>query len=254
MASSAAFGYAFRRPSLPDRSTRYPATAMYLSCPSCRATIPADDVHLPSGRARCRACNAVFRLAGSEAAAPPPPPRAPRPPEVTETAGPYGVSYVRRWWGRQFVFLTAFSVVWMGFLAIWYSIALRGDDVFMLLFPLLHLAAGVGITYYTICGYLNRTVVAIDRDRLTVRHGPLPWPGNRDLPISGIRQMYCEAQTHRTRNGTSLSYRLSAVLDDGSSIRLVSGLDSPDLPRYLEQVLEERLRIANAPVAGELSF
>lgn len=229
--------------------------AMHLSCPSCRATIPADDVHLPSGRAKCRACNAVFRLAGSDAAAHPPSrPRAPRPPEVVEAEGPYGVSYVRRWWGTKFVFLTAFSVVWMGFLVFWYAMALQGDDVVMLLFPLLHVAAGVGISYYTLCGYLNRTAVTIDRDRLTVRHGPLPWPGNRDLPVSRVRQLYCEMQTHRQKNGTSVSYRLSAVLDDGSSVGLLSGLGSPDVPRYLEQVLEERLRIANAPVTGELAF
>lgn len=229
---------------------------MLLSCPSCRATIPADDVHLPSGRAKCRACNAVFRLAGADAAEAPaiPRARAPRPKGIAEIPGAEGVAYERRWWGYQFLFMVFFCILWDGFLVFWYAMALSEGNLVMLAFPLLHLAAGIGITYYTVCGFVNRTVVRVDRDRLTVRHGPLPWPGNRDLPVASIRQLYTEMQTHRGKNGTTVSYRLSAVLDDGSSVKLLSGIDSAAVPRYLEQEIEDRIGIVNVPVVGELAF
>lgn len=229
---------------------------MQLSCPSCRATIPADDVHLPSGRAKCRACDAVFRLAGGDPAVAAPAGRAPmpRPKGIVAVPGMQGVTYERRWWGYQFLFMVLFCAIWNGFLAVWYAIAWSEGVLTMLLFPLLHVAAGAGITYYTICGFVNRTTVHLDGERLTVRHGPLPWPGNRDIPVSSIRQLYTEQQVHRGKNGTHFTYRLSAVLDDGSSLKLLSGIDSADVPRYLEQELESRMGIVNVPVAGELAF
>lgn len=230
---------------------------MQLTCPSCRGTIPADDVHLPSGRAKCRACDAVFRLAGGEdAALAPPPPRLriPRPRGIEEMPAGQGVAYERRWFSFMFIFMIFFCAVWNGFLLFWYLTAWGAGMAVMLLFPLLHVAVGLGITYYTICGFVNRTRVTLDRDRLTVRHGPLPWPGNRDVPISRIRQLYTEQQVHSSRNGTHLTYRLSAVMDDGSSLKLLSGIDSAEVPRYLEQELESRMGIVNVPVAGELAF
>ncbi len=38
----------------------------------------------------------------------------------------------------------------------------------MILFPLLHVGIGAGLTYYTLAGFLNRTIVEVSHEGLTI--------------------------------------------------------------------------------------
>jgi hypothetical protein len=44
--------------------------------------------------------------------------------------------------------------------------------------------------YYAITGYVNKTTVNVDYGQLTVRHGPLPWWGDRQIEPTHIVQLY----------------------------------------------------------------
>ena len=229
---------------------------MHLTCKSCQTPIPADDVNLDTGLAKCRACNAVFRFDDDPMLAvggPRPREKMKAPQSVTQESLGGQLVFRHRWFSWKIVFMTFFCVVWDGFLVFWYAMAFAGDAPLLFkLFPILHLAVGVGITYYTIAGYVNTTTVTLDRGRLTVRSGPLPWPGNLDIDTGRFRQLYCEEKVSRGRNGVSYTYDLKAVMADGGRLKIVSGLDSPDVPLYLEQQMEEWLRIRDEPVRGEL--
>lgn len=61
----------------------------------------------------------------------------------------------------------------------------------MLLIPILPLAISVGLTYFVVCTFFNRTVVSISHEFLEVKHGPLPWMGNRRIPVGEVAQLYC---------------------------------------------------------------
>jgi hypothetical protein len=122
----------------------------------------------------------------------------------------------------------------------------------MLVFPLLHLAVGVFLTYYTVAGIYNRTIITVGQGTLSIQHGPLPWPGSRVLQASEISQLYCEENTSRGRNGPQTSYRLSAVTSDNKKINLLTGFDSPDSARFLERQVEEWLGIRDRRVEGEM--
>ena len=76
-------------------------------------------------------------------------------------------------------------------------------------------AAGVGLTYTVLTGFINRTRVEVNRALLTIRHGPLPWVGNRVLPGRSLAQLYGEEVISKSRNGTSVSYSLFAVDREG---------------------------------------
>jgi hypothetical protein len=222
---------------------------MRLLCENCEAPINAEDVNLESGLARCRTCHAVFRfedqLDGQR-------PDAPRPASITAEEGMGRLTYRHRWFSPKYFAFVVFLAVWFGFLAFWYiGVAAAGAPLLFSLFPLIHVAAGVFLAYLTLAGFLNTTVVELDRGRLSVRHGPLPWPGGVDLSTQELRQLYCEEKVTSGKNGPSYSYQLHAVLPDGSRKKLLSGLDSPDVPRYLEQRVEEFLRIRDERVAGE---
>ncbi len=118
-----------------------------------------------------------------------------------------------------------------------------------ILFPLLHVAVGVGLTYTVIAGYLNQTFITLDNANLTIRHAPIPWFGNRIIPIDTIRQLYCKAGKIQKNNNAT--YELWVAFNQGDAKCLLS-LDDPDSVRFLEQQLEAKLGIPNERVAGEL--
>jgi hypothetical protein len=218
--------------------------------------VAAEDVNLGTGLARCRTCNNVFRfdnapeLAASTARARP---RVEKPRSVvtTDANGELTVQY--RWFSLKYIFLTIFCLFWDGFLVFWYAIALRGGNPIMILFPIIHVIAGIVITYATVAGYVNTTTLQIDGSRLRVRHHPLPWGRAVELGAGDVKQLFCEEKISRGRNGPSYTYNLNALLRNGTRKKVISGLDTADLPLYLEQHCEEWMRITDEPVAGELA-
>ncbi len=112
---------------------------------------------------------------------------------------------------------------------------------------------GLGITYYTLAGILNRTVIIVNLQWLVIRHGPLPWCSNKRIEITRIFQLYVEDAPGRFGfRGSPFGYRLKAILRDNTKLKLLSGLPSPDIARFVEQSVEEYLHIEDRPVAGEM--
>lgn len=226
---------------------------MRIHCPSCQTPTPADDVNLDTGLAKCRACHAVFRFGEDvPSVRERPVVMQPRSVEVLREGG--ALVFTHRWFTLAALFLTVFTLFWDGFLVFWYAIALQpGTPLMMKVFPLIHVAAGLGITYYTLCCYVNRTTLTLDRGHLSVRHGPLPWPGNVDMGTSEIRQLYCEEKINRGKNGVTFTYTLHALLRNGTRKKLLSGIDSPEVPLFMEQQLEQWMKLRDEPVRGELA-
>jgi hypothetical protein len=234
---------------------------MNLFCPKCGRPIPVDDVNLTSGLARCRACNNLFNVGAS--LTPPPAPPARFDPAITpilpisrrlridEFAGVLRIHW--RWFAATYIFMAFFCVAWDSFLVFWYSMAFGHDGApwIMKVFPIAHVAVGVGLTYATLCGFLNATTVTAGQDALTVRHGPLPWSGNRTLPAGSIRQIHCEQRHSSNNNRVTWTYDLFATLNDGQKVKLLSGFNDPTEPRLIEQRIEAHLRIQPQPVVGE---
>jgi hypothetical protein len=148
--------------------------------------------------------------------------------------------------GRWFAFF--WCVFWDGCLVLWYARAFQSASFIELLFPVIHLAVGVFVTYWTICGFLNRTTISLERGTLSVRHGPLPWPGNLRIESASLDQLFCKEQVD---SRGSRKYSLNALLRNGGSVALLERLSDPDHALYLEQLLETRLGIVDVAVVGE---
>ena len=235
---------------------------MKIDCHECGSRILAQDLDLPTSMAKCRNCNAVFSFADRPDRAPIVQRerlRAPRPDglDVRETspdpsepgyrnAPPKSgtVTIVRRWFAPQFIFFAFFCVAWDGFLVFWYSNLTSGPDSFSIIaaiFPIAHVAAGVGLTYYTIAGFLNRTTIHLDERSLSVRHAPLPWKGNHTLDREDIKQLYCSERFSSGRPGDgwnqhgSWNYQLNALLQNDTKVTLLHGLLEPEEAYFLEE-------------------
>jgi hypothetical protein len=178
---------------------------------------------------------------------------APIPNHITMEQTPGGLLFSYRWFSPTYIFLAFFAVAWDGFLVFWYSIATSQDaPLVMLLFPILHVLVGVGITYYALAGFYNRTLVLAGEGKLTIQHVPLPWPGNRVLQVSDLTQLYSQERVVRSRNGIQVKYQLNAITRENKKITLLDNLTAPDQVRFLERRLEEQLGITDVPVEGEM--
>jgi hypothetical protein len=235
-------------------------TTLQLHCKSCGKLIPAQDVNIDKAIAKCLACHAVFRfadeLASGAAAARP---QVGLPARCTlDNWGPE-LTITRRWYSHALWFLVFFCIVWDGFLVAWYTMGIKdllagkGGMVWvMLLFPVLHLAVGVGLTYFVVAAFVNKTVVRIAGGELSVRHGPFPWPGNRAMPTADLKQLLwwrpasapprCMSSGSRSCRGESTPYKM----------KLVESLEELDQALFIEQEVERHLKIPDERVPGEV--
>jgi hypothetical protein len=247
---------------------------MQVKCTSCGAEIAARDVNLDRLLAKCATCNAVFDISRlvPRPAGGAPGVRTRRPVEMPKririltddlvpatdayraSASPTTHFVVERgWFTPSLIFLVFFCCIWDGFLFIWYGSlvqhGLHGGGIVAFVFPIFHVTAGAVVTYTTVCGFVNRTRISIESGNLVVRHGPLPWPGNRTIPTEDLTQLYCE---ENIGSKGSRSYSLNAMTKSSTKkISLLASLPDAEQVLYLEQLLEQRLGLVDVPVAGE---
>ena len=235
---------------------------MQITCTNCERMVPRSDVNVGQHVARCRQCNTVFDLPAQLGAvverpiarhrAPVPQPISIHVNELASTeaapADPYragGVAapsfeIVRRWWGADAILLVLVCVAVDAFVALKHSAFIL--DV-----------SGVLLTYMTVATCVNRTVIRVERGFLSIRHGPLPWSGNKRIPLESLEQVFCLEEVRQSgRSGPTIRYSVRAVMKGGRAVVLVAGLKDPAEARAIEQALESRLGIVDVPVAGEM--
>ena len=238
-----------------------------LNCQACGAPLSAESFDRRLAIVTCTNCGSIFDLASrgarSTADAAPKgasPERAPVSlPERFDVQGSGRNIRIRwRWFKVAELFLIPFAIAWNVFLVGWYSIAFGvGSDVpggmglIMMVFPLAHVAVGVGVAYRAVANLVNRTTVAAVDGTLRVRHGPLPWWPNPTVPLRDLEQLYVTRKVVRGKNGTSVTFELRAVTRAHRTQLLLGGLAALDQALWLEQELERALDIRDRAVAGE---
>ncbi len=167
--------------------------------------------------------------------------------------GALGLSIQRRWFTWIVLFLIPFCIAWDCFMIFWYGMALGHDTPWIFkVFPIAHVAVGIGLTYFTLATLFNRTRIQVQSGMIRIRHSPIPWRGNQDLDANGVDQLFCKEKRHNGKNGPSYTYEVWAVLRDGTSCKILSTSMNEDQALYIEQKLEQALGIKDRPVAGEI--
>ncbi|MCP4131604.1 MAG: hypothetical protein GY754_11550 [bacterium] len=230
-----------------------------INCTSCGAPIEEKNIVEDLAMARCTHCGGVFALEDW----PPnknndnstPEERLPIPlPEkiqLTRQGGSLEISY--KWFSFVYLFLLFFCIGWNTFMVVWHAISLSSGAWFMSLFGIAHTAVGIGLAYYTLAGFFNRTIITAGMGHLEVRHGPIPWKGNRKLNTMEIEQLYCKEKISNGKNGTSYSYELHVILTGNKpKLKLLKRLQEAEQALFIEQELEKFLGIKDKPVRGEI--
>lgn len=177
----------------------------------------------------------------------------PMPPGIAVDQADTELRITRRWNRGMGAAMLAFAVFWDGFLVFWYSMVVTMHaPVFFALFPLLHVAVGAVITYSGLANVLNATTLAVSHGTFTITHAPIPWRAPTPFHTWELQQLYTKQHVSHGKNSTTTTYSLDAVMQDGRTRRLVSGLESADQGRFLEQRLEQYIGIIDSNVIGEV--
>jgi hypothetical protein len=234
-------------------------------CRSCGEPVPGANIDMRNTMARCSACHAMFDVSAQIAVAGPSRPRRPNVPlppdiEVRELGAfamqqsmPYGnkagmpaFEIVRRWFGADRIALLCFSLAWNSTVVFMLG-QVRGAQILLLIAFLL---PGLFLLYQGLAGLLNRTHIRAQEGRLTVRHGPVPWPGARDIDVRELTQLFVKEVVHKAKSPT-YTYDVCALVRDTGQVALLKGLPAPAQALFLEQQLESRLGIVDVEVEGE---
>ena len=172
---------------------------MQVICPSCHAQIPSDDMNVANMIARCRRCHSLIDLGqfvthedtGQHHS------QVPQPSGLSvDDSGP-GLRIVYDWCSFVYVPLAVLCIVWDSSVVACFLKALSSNGPWLAMaFTVAPVAMGVGLTYCTLAVFLNDTTVTVDGELLTIRHGPLPWWGNRTLYTDTLKQLYTQQKRH----------------------------------------------------------
>jgi len=236
------------------------STLSPLRCPSCASNLKAQDIDTSRGLITCGYCGALMNLAAPTAApgAPAAPaftprPEVPLPPRIRIAKTERGVELSWRWFTPVLLFLIPFTIAWDAFLLFWYSMAGSSDAPWiMVVFPIAHVAVGIGLTYCVIASLLNTTRITVAPRALEVRHGPIPWRGNAVFERSQVEQLFCKRKETRGKHGPHVTYELWLSLRGPRAVKLVSNGLEEEQVLYLEQRIESVLGLSDRPMAGEL--
>ncbi len=231
---------------------------MKLSCPDCGKAVPAENINIAGMVAKCGECDSVFDFSGEIGRTAMPGadrdrPDIPQPGQVRVEKEGMVLKLIQSWFSLKFIPLLFFCIAWDSFLVFWYSMTITQEAPWIMsVFPIAHVAVGVGLTYYTLAGFLNKSIISVSYSEITVRHQPLPWPGKIRLRASEVEQFYCQEEYNRGKNGSYYTYQLSVLMKNGKKIKMLSNLDSPETVLYIERRIEEWLNIQDRPVSGEM--
>lgn len=230
-----------------------------LTCKHCSASIPEENIINDGRIAVCAFCDTVHHLSEETLPFPEKSKRKEKqkrdvPDKFMFKKNPEGVELEYRWLGKQHWALLFFAVIWNGFLVFWIGIALSTGEWMMLVFASLHIAIGIGIGYYVVSGFVNKTSILIRRQGIGIKHAPIPMIGTSDKIIDrrSIEQVYCKRRVAYTSNNVPVYvFDVHYIEKGGGDETLVKGLDKFNQAIFIEQQIEQIYRIDDRSVDDE---
>ncbi len=170
--------------------------------------------------------------------------------QIQQTRGQLSIQW--RWFQPMAFFMLFFSLFWnLITLVIAGVMAAEGNFPWPLS---IHLLAGLGVGYYTLSLFLNKTRITVNRQQLSVVHSPLPWWGNRTIPSRELEQVFViQSGYKKSGSKTTLLYAVRAKLRGNKSSSIVESLASEQQALEIEKLIEQYLNIRDEAIAAPVS-
>jgi hypothetical protein len=168
--------------------------------------------------------------------------------ETESNSQSFVISY--KWYKLVVWFLLLFVLLWNSFLVGWF---MADTPWFFKAFAIIHLAAGVGLTWYVVCLFLNKTIISITKNELTIQHLPIPFPSYKNVTFNrfDIQQVYITRLIRTNKGSTTISFALHILTAKNKSIKLSVDCDSYEKAIFIKRKVEEYMRIDPQPIEGE---
>ncbi|MCK5801906.1 MAG: hypothetical protein KAI66_03700, partial [Lentisphaeria bacterium] len=227
-------------------------------CPKCDESVPALAVDFKCHVAKCAACGEEFEFADQL--------RAIASACTRETAKgriglPKGVKLFdredgfrisRRWFSAKQLPLIFFAIFWNTCVILWFTQETKPGIGGLLIVSVIGVPVGILLGYSAVATCLNTTRITVADFLLTIRHGPIPVPGEGTVHAKNITQLYSEKrESGGGQYGTVKTYFLHAVTDDEEDHTLLDCSNKIHI-LYIEQELERFLDISDTPMPDEI--
>ena len=160
----------------------------------------------------------------------------------------------RVWHGVQTYFLLLFALifngVWIGngFVEILFS----ERELLPKLFSLVFVFLGLGLLYFTVATWLNKTQIYVSKNSIEVKHQPVPWLGSKKIKAGTIEQLFVEEKYKgSSNNNPRYTYNVLGLTSENMQLKLIAGLEFRDHARFIEKTIEDYLRIKDVKIEGE---
>ncbi|MEQ8222875.1 MAG: hypothetical protein ABRQ37_11270 [Candidatus Eremiobacterota bacterium] len=225
-----------------------------MQCQLCGELIDEYSINRKTFIASCPNCDSVFNFSTIPDAV-----DENAPGRRSPVAMPAGITMengdghlVIKWrWFRQSSFLLIIitllydcGLIYLLFLSHSHIIALAG---FLMKFLFYGLVPFI-LTFIAMAHAVNSTVFDISDEAISIRHKPLPWPGNQTICSANISQLYCKKDKTRTVLGQDYSFCLKCIMKDGEEKDMIGYLDTPEQAIFIEQEIEKLLDIKDEAV------
>lgn len=123
---------------------------------------------------------------------------------------------------------------------------------FVLALPALSLFFGGGMTYFSLAGLLNQTIVRLNSRGVLLKHRPLLCRASSRYLVAELNQFFVvEKSLGRWAWPYDKLYDLMVLQEDGHCERFMGNFTTAAAAREVERSIEDFLRIRNRPMEGE---
>lgn len=234
---------------------------MQIYCRQCGTKILSANIALNKMIAKCDNCDAVFSFADMYEEEHRKPKTASNLEEISLPKNMIirnnktSLIIERKWLDGTTIFVTLVAIVWntlmwVVFIPIFTDI-FATIPFFIFLILIMGMVFGALAIYGALAGWLNTTIIRVDKHILSIAHSPIPiLNGNKHIRPTDIEQLYTKERISHSQGGTFTRYELHIILYDGQQQALLRNLES-EQALFIEQEVEKFLGIENRPVRGE---
>ena len=168
-------------------------------------------------------------------------------PEGLDLIESANLTVIRRIWiSWKIAPLILFAVVWDSFLVFWYLKALKSHPpLAAVLFPLGHVAVGIGLTYLIVATLLNKTDIECNALGVRVNTYPIPWSGNCAVRVDEVKGIVVR---ERSGNQNSVNYAVMYIDPSRKEKKLVRGLTALEQATFVAQTIKNTLGLPEESV------
>lgn len=215
-----------------------------MQCPACLSEVSLNRLDLQRKRARCQKCGHVFDCASQVPASVFADDQHMEPSEkvrIQQQGSTLKILYT--WTSAKYFATLIFGAAWnLVIIYVFYEMSSQAP-VFVMVLPVAFLLVGVGVLYYSLCGFFNRSEVTVTPHVFTVWHGPLPLFGSRSFRPTDITEV--SIKVLYGKNNEETGYALEVQVPEGR-MTVLKEIDDLDDAQLIKRKLQAVLHLSQA--------